>query len=153
MSKPTIKPYQITAPMACLLAAQRKFTNGCSASPQGASGRRQASSVGNIGTRRAVHALAVWAAMLSSTGILAQRLSVAWVGVWGRGQLCAPLFLGTSIRLALSSRITLQKRAAHQTPGLLMQAERRGRPGVRALPAARIIEAMGASSSFSFCWA
>ena len=106
--------------------------------------------MGNIGTRRAVHTFMVWSAMLSITGKLAQRLSVAWVGVWGRGQLCAPLFLGTSIHVMRSERITLQKRAAHQTPGLLMQAERRGRPGVRALPAARIIEVMGASSSFSF---
>ena len=41
------------------------------------------------------------------------------------------------------------KAGSARTPGLLMQAERRGRPGVRALPAARIIEAMGASSFFS----
>ena len=37
---------------ACLLAAQRKFTKGCSASPKGASGRRQASSVVNLRTRQ-----------------------------------------------------------------------------------------------------
>ena len=53
---------------ACLLAAQRKFTKGCSASPQGASGRRQDSSVVNARTRRAVHALVVWAGGLSMRG-------------------------------------------------------------------------------------
>lgn len=41
------------------------------------------------------------------------------------------------------------KAGSARTPGLLMQAERRGRPGVRALPAARIIRVMGASSFFS----
>ena len=78
------KPCQITAPGRVFWLLKGNLQTGCSASPQGASGRRQASSVGNVRTRRAVHALVVWAGRLSSTGILAQRQSVAWVGVGGR---------------------------------------------------------------------
>lgn len=49
---------------------------------------------------RAVHTFMVWAGRLSSTGKLAQRQSVAWVGAWGRAAPAQVLAAGVPLSFA-----------------------------------------------------
>ena len=116
---------------------------------EAASGRRQASSVGNIGTRRAVHALVVWAAMLSIRGIGTAPISGLGGGLGEGPTMRAPFPWNINTSGPVQPNHTAKAGSAPNPPARPCRRSAGAGRGVRALPAARIIKAMGASSFFS----
>ena len=109
----------------------------------------KASSVGNIGTRRAVHALAVWTAMLSIRGTGTAPIS-GMGGGSGEGPAMRARFpwnINTSG--PVQPNHTAKAGSAPNPPARPCRRSAGAGRGVRALPAARIIRVMGASSLFS----